>query len=75
MWEEHRACGLFSAKSFSSGGFGAPVRLPNMPRGRVLVDCSNCRSSPRPAARFFNKSETLTGAASPTVFVVGGRHD
>jgi hypothetical protein len=75
MWEELRACDLFSAQSVSGDGFGAPVCLPSAPRGRVLVDCSNDRSSLGPATPFFDKSETLTGAASPIVFVVGGRHD
>ena len=75
MWEELKARDLFSAQSFSSDGFGAPLSLPSRPRGRVLVDCSNDRSSLGPATPFFDKSETLTGAASPIGFVVGGRHD
>ncbi len=75
MWEEFRACNLFSAQSFSSDGFGAALCLPSPARGRVLVDCSNGRSSLGPAVPFFDKSESLTGAASPIGFVVGGRHD
>ncbi len=75
MWEEHRACDLFPAQSFSGDSFVAPLCLPSVPSARVLVDRSNCRSSPGPAARFFNKSGTLTGAASPIGFVVGGAHD
>jgi hypothetical protein len=75
MWEEYRACDLFSAQSFSGDSFVAPLCLPSVPSARVLGDCSNCRSSLGPAAAFFDKSETLTGAASAIVFVVGGRHD
>jgi hypothetical protein len=75
MWEELRACNLFSARSFSSDGFGAPLCLPSVQRGQALVDCSNCRSGLGPAAPFFDKSESLTGAASPIGFVVGGCHD
>jgi hypothetical protein len=75
MWEELRACDLFSAQSFSSDGFGAPVCPPSVPKGQAPVGCLNCRSSLGPAAPFFDKSETLTGAASPIGFVVGGRHD